>query len=629
MWWKISRISTTIIIICVFTMSANAQTQSSAILTQFHHESFPNMTFFLDVYDGEGNFLHGLQSNELKVFEDDQIATITTFKEYRTGVQLVVAINPGESFKIRNSQGYSRYDTIIEMLVNWGRIRLGSTIDDLSILVTEGPEQTHISNPLELFYTLVDYDIEKITAIPTLDTLYRAVEIASDPTPRPGMKRVVLFITAPIEGDTTFGIQNVISQASQNGVHIHIWQVSLLGGLDLEAAANFIELTNKTGSSYFAFSGSENIPDPEQYLEPLRNYYFVGYDSTIRTSGSHQLSVKIEHENQLIPSPTFQFDFRLEPPNPLFLAPVLQIDRKQIETENSGLLRGLTGSSKDLIPEYQDYQILIDFPDGRHRSITSSTLYVDKQEVDKNSITPFDQFRWDISNYRESRQHVLYVEVVDEFGLKGRTIETPVNIRVDLPKNSILSFLSENLSIVAAFVGVLSGALLLLILILGGKIKPGPVISGMSRRRKRKNDVVDPLISKVVIHEEKGVRDKIVLENHGRAGSIKSEPKIFTYLELISNAENHEKTLTIPIVDSEIIIGKGPDVDLMVVDPSVDERHARITCTKQGSYKIMDEGSIAGTWVNYAPVSKEGVVIRNGDLIHIGRVGYRLIQSEG
>jgi pSer/pThr/pTyr-binding forkhead associated (FHA) protein len=30
-----------------------------------------------------------------------------------------------------------------------------------------------------------------------------------------------------------------------------------------------------------------------------------------------------------------------------------------------------------------------------------------------------------------------------------------------------------------------------------------------------------------------------------------------------------------------------------------------------------------GTWVNYTPVSQEGVNVEDGDLIHIGRVGFR------
>ena len=37
----------------------------------------------------------------------------------------------------------------------------------------------------------------------------------------------------------------------------------------------------------------------------------------------------------------------------------------------------------------------------------------------------------------------------------------------------------------------------------------------------------------------------------------------------------------------------------------------------------MDEGSIAGTWINYTPVSRNGADLEHGDIIHIGRTGFR------
>lgn len=56
-------------------------------------------------------------------------------------------------------------------------------------------------------------------------------------------------------------------------------------------------------------------------------------------------------------------------------------------------------------------------------------------------------------------------------------------------------------------------------------------------------------------------------------------------------------------------------------DEALDDLHARMILTPEGKYKIFDEGSAAGTWVNYEPVSSEGVQLSHGDIIHIGRVG--------
>jgi pSer/pThr/pTyr-binding forkhead associated (FHA) protein len=44
---------------------------------------------------------------------------------------------------------------------------------------------------------------------------------------------------------------------------------------------------------------------------------------------------------------------------------------------------------------------------------------------------------------------------------------------------------------------------------------------------------------------------------------------------------------------------------------------------EMGEYWIYDHGSLAGTWVNYVPVSSEGTRLRHGDLIHVGFVTLR------
>jgi pSer/pThr/pTyr-binding forkhead associated (FHA) protein len=60
----------------------------------------------------------------------------------------------------------------------------------------------------------------------------------------------------------------------------------------------------------------------------------------------------------------------------------------------------------------------------------------------------------------------------------------------------------------------------------------------------------------------------------------------------------------------------------MVDDPSVESIHARLVRVGE-TYRISDDGSVAGTWVNYTPVSNEGTRLEHGDLVHIGTAGYR------
>jgi pSer/pThr/pTyr-binding forkhead associated (FHA) protein len=66
---------------------------------------------------------------------------------------------------------------------------------------------------------------------------------------------------------------------------------------------------------------------------------------------------------------------------------------------------------------------------------------------------------------------------------------------------------------------------------------------------------------------------------------------------------------------------------LVLDDFSVEEIHARLQREKN-IFRLTDAGSIAGTWVNYTPVSQDGTILENGDFIHIGRIGFRFTQRE-
>jgi predicted component of type VI protein secretion system len=51
--------------------------------------------------------------------------------------------------------------------------------------------------------------------------------------------------------------------------------------------------------------------------------------------------------------------------------------------------------------------------------------------------------------------------------------------------------------------------------------------------------------------------------------------------------------------------------------------HARLIRQADGDYLLRDQGSVAGTWVNYDLIPSEGRRLRNGDLVQLGRVEFR------
>jgi len=101
-------------------------------------------------------------------------------------------------------------------------------------------------------------------------------------------------------------------------------------------------------------------------------------------------------------------------------------------------------------------------------------------------------------------------------------------------------------------------------------------------------------------------------------------PKAEAFLSFLPDSAEKLSVAPISITASEITFGLDPSLASFVLDdPSVEGLHARLVRQEDGSFLLSDQGSVAGTWVNYAEVPAEGQVLQHGDLIHFGRVGFR------
>ena len=80
----------------------------------------------------------------------------------------------------------------------------------------------------------------------------------------------------------------------------------------------------------------------------------------------------------------------------------------------------------------------------------------------------------------------------------------------------------------------------------------------------------------------------------------------------------------IELSGSELIIGRGSDVDITIERDSVSRRHAKIV--RAGSqYAVIDLGSTNGTYVNDEPISER--TLRDGDLVKIGNAIYKFLSG--
>jgi hypothetical protein len=572
--------------------------------------AYPQISTYLEVRDGQGDFVHGLQKGDVIILEDGDRIPVTKLDALRSGVQLVVAVNPGPAFAIRNIQGESRFDFLKQYLLSWGDARLGSTMDDLSLLANDNPDATHLAEVKDWIASVEAYQPDARNAVPGPDILARAVDVAADSAVRPGMPKVVLFITAPMEPEAGIGLQSIASRAEQMRVRLLIWLVASTERFSSQEANQLKDLARQTDGGYFAYSGLEEIPDLEDYLEPLRNTYLLEYDSRINTSGPHQLAAQVNLGGSTVTSNQQEFNLEVLPPNVAFISPHLQIERIHPPEEQDAQV---------LIPQSQRLEVLIEFPDGHQRSIQRATLYVDGEIADEKTESPFDQFRWDLSEYTNTAQHTLRVEVVDSLGLSGMSMDTPVLVSVKYPPQNILVTFSRNLSLLAGATVILAGAILMLVLIRGGQIRPGILLNWRRRRRRS-----DPVTQPVKVKRERGIRPRSSWINRLNWTQRRLASQAVAFLTPITESGKDNSSPPISIALDEITFGSDPSqVSQVVDDPSVEGAHARLQRKKDGEFCLSDLGSVAGTWINYTPVSKEGSVLEHGDLIHIGRVGFR------
>ena len=601
-----------------------AQSNPAAIatgtLSRPDTQSFPDVKVYLVVKDGQDRFVHGLKPADLGIVEDERTLPVRELHEERPGAQFVVAYNPGPSFALRNSRGATRSNVIQSTLETWAKRRQGSTLDDLSLLVTNSSEATHIKEPQEFASALNLAQIDARQAVPSLDTLLRAVEIAGDAPARPGMGRSVLFITPPIEDQTEVAVQNVITRAKEQGISISIWSVPVPGAYYPNAEKQFKDLTSQTGGQYYTLTDEQPTINIEDVLEPFRSVYQVGYDSQIRASGSHQLAVDIQAASGAVTTPIQAFNFDIQPPEPAFVSPPMEIKRNPPLDKSGKVDREAVLT--DYLPEEQEIQALVSFPDERVRPLVRTSLYVDGKIVQENRQPPFDRFTWDLKDYSSSGAHILRVEAEDNLGLAGATIDRLVQLTIEQPAHNPWSWVSRNAAALSLLGALIAGSTLLLVLLLGGRLRPRQLASERAGRTGRRKS--DPVTQPVAVKVEAPAKRLSGWVNRIHWPQRSMPPQASAFLNRIYDVDSNDASTPIPLLSNEITLGSDPNLATLVLnDKSVEGLHARILHTDDGSYRLLDEGSTAGTWINYTPISREGARLENGDLVHIGRVGFR------
>ena len=597
--------------------------------------SFPHMTAYLDAHNSMGEFVHDLTATDVTIQENGVAVPVSELKEQKPGVQFVIAISPGTSFTVRDAAGVSRYEYLLQGILAGSWATQPSGRDDLSLLTLGGPLLTHSSDPAKLYSVLNTYQPDDSNAIPNLEVLASALQLASDPTPRPGMDRAILFITPPQTIDVSLGLQSILSSANQQNIHIFVWLVAPPESLDQPETNLLRSLAEQTHATFFVFSHAEPVPDLETLFEPFRYVYALGYNSQITTAGSQQVVAQVLLGGESVASQAQSFVLDLESPKVEILNPQDKIVRDYARQPEPGT----AAISGDLLPIEQLVNIKVTFPDGYAHQLVRTSLFVDGMVVAEKTDPPFEQLVWDLRPYTQEGSHTLWVEAVDNLGMVGKTNEISVTITAPSTAKGVEVVISQNRLLLIGITVLISALILVLVLIVGGRIRPKPYpgqvggstgsavkarLSGYRERiRKVKDPVTQPIKVSSLLPIKKNNRFQEWIKHFPWVKP--KEMSVPTLAHLMPLVGSDEPTLSTPlnIKNDAVTIGSDPKkADLVIADPSIEGLHARIY-REENSFIIKDAGSVAGTWVNYTQITSTGARLIHADIVHLGRIGFR------
>lgn len=585
--------------------------QAFAAIVSPDFSKFPAMTTLLDAFDQQGEFLSGVAPSEIVILENDKDFSPDLLQEMQLPLSLVVAVNSSPILGTRDSFGLSRYDKIADVISNWAAARPADSQDDISLAWNGGVVVSHLP-PAEWRLRFDSFDPTLSNSQSSLGGLSFALDAAQDTQTVPGEKKAILFVSGHLDSSSIDGMKDLTARAKQAGVRVYVWMADSEAFLSHPGTLPLQDLADSTGGRYLTFTGLETLPDPEEWLSPLRHIYQLSYTSQIREAGQQSLSIQVNAKGLALTTPTVNFELNVQPPNPALLSPPIQILRQNADNPFD---------IENFLPTSQEISALVEFPDGYPRKLMRTTLYVDGEKVAENNTEPFDKFDWDLMAYVASGEHRLEVEAEDQLGLVRKSSPVPVQVTILQPPGGVFGLLVRNSTTLTISLVVLAGAVLLGILFFGGRLR----ISSIAERRRshaQKNDpVTQPVLGAV---EPSGLPRAAPFPWLRR----KTASPVAYFVKLTPEGQPSSGD-PIGLSGHEMTFGTDPTQATYILDhPSVSPLHARLRINEKGGFQLLDQNSVAGTWVNFESISKEGCTLKHGDMVHFGQLTYRFVLSK-
>ena len=512
------------------------------------------------------------------------------------GVDLVLVIDANVDFlQADEPGGPTRRDKVAESIARYAATYMNADgLDRVSIITPDAArlEPTFLTQdatqPDEVAAAVAAYD-----AAPPADQPLRATPLQAMLTaaidhlaarPDDGRFGAVLLYTdgARLDGQ----LDNPALAAAAQAAGVPLFAAVLGAAVSPEEQANVDALTQPTNGQ------ASHMPSPEA-ADPLYALFAAQgtqiemiYQSALRQNGLQQVAVNLGNVRDAA-----EFELALAGPTVTLDAP-------------SSVRRA--GSAVDtplalLQPAVLPLTAVVTWPNDQSRQLTEIVFLVDGVAQPQAAPPAADAtgqipLVWDISE-REAGTYSLSVEVVDELDFRAAATPLEVTIEVVRPSPPTPTPAPTAAPVVETAPGptrfILPGLALAL---------AGGVLLWAARRARR--GTAAPPAPPVVPPPPPPREGHVAVLEWAAAGEGRGEA-----IELLA--------------DNVTLGREAGAVDIVLDDPVVSRLHARIRRDATGVYWLYDEGSAAGTFLNYEQLGLAPRPLQHGDVVQLGRLTLR------
>ncbi|UCG25056.1 MAG: FHA domain-containing protein [Chloroflexota bacterium] len=593
-----------------------AQAEPRLEITTVDTGEFPDIRVLVLATDGESQRQPGLERLTLR--ENDTLVDEFEVTESPVGIELFIVIDANSDIEAHDDAGGpSRREKVRDSIIHFAEDHMdGSQLDRVTIIVPEGETPAVLLDravfPNEVINEINFFDKDAAPNSPVGEMLSLAIERATS-TEEEGRFQAVLLYSDAGRLDRQLDYAALIEQAQ--AIDIPIFAAILGSRADDFEIANITALTEPTRGNWVHMPQPEEIAPLFETLTSNRPQFELSYRSALATSGHR--SIVAEQDGV---QTTAEAALEIAPPAAEIVVDNSRPIRRVAPEPGAPLVEADPGS--------QPIVAQVSWPDGYPRTVMEAVLLVNGAPHPAKAAPAVDDggllaLEWDISSLDEG-SYDLTVRVVDELGLEGQSAPLPMTVIVEglAPEESLVEItptalpageeestsgsLEANVSLIAIGVAVLAFLVAVVVLI---------VAVVLLRRRK----------SGPPAETAPPPAEPTPSVDHQATQVIKpafvAQQATTAYLEPLENAPDHQGTIAIG--EETMTIGRDPKLaQIVFADKSVSRLHARIM-QSDNSFRLYDEGSASGTYINFEQIGLTPQVLNDNDDIHIGRVHLR------